>query len=66
MYTKGRLITVQGHPEFNGEIVADITQSRYEQGLFTQQDYDDAMSRVHLPHHGAQCAYVFIKFLLHG
>lgn len=47
LYVRDLLISVQGHPEFNGEIVTQITQSRYDQGLFDQALYDDAMSRVH-------------------
>lgn len=44
LYVQNRLISVQGHPEFDGAIVAAIAQSRYDMGLFDQELYDDAMS----------------------
>ena len=44
LYVKSKLITVQGHPEFNGDIVADIAKSRFDLGLFDKELYEDAMS----------------------
>lgn len=44
LYVKDKLITVQGHPEFNGDIVADIANSRFDLGLFDKELYEDAMS----------------------
>lgn len=82
LYVQNRLISVQGHPEFDGAIVAAIAQSRYDMGLFDQELYDDAMSkfryrrctdiadfrigRVYHPHHGSHIGYIFVKFLLNG
>ena len=64
MYVKNRLVTVQGHPEFNCDIVSEITQRRHDQGIFTAQMYDDAMSRVDKPHDGVVVGAAFIRFLL--
>jgi len=44
LYVKDKLITVQGHPEFNGDIVANIAKSRFDLGLFDKDLYEDAMS----------------------
>ena len=64
MYAKNRLITVQGHPEFNGEIVDEICTRRHGQGIFNDAEYKEAMSRVYKNHDGTQVAAAFIKFLL--
>ena len=64
MYVKNRLITVQGHPEFNTEIVEQITQRRYEQGIFDKAVHDDAMGRVKKQHDGVAVSAAFLRFLL--
>lgn len=64
MYVKNKLITVQGHPEFNDFIVSEITQRRYDQGVFEKAVYEDAMSRVHKHHDGVAIAAAFLRFLL--
>ena len=64
MFAKNRLITVQGHPEFNAEIVGEITRRRYDQGIFDKAQYDDAMSRVKINHDGVVVAAAFLRFLL--
>lgn len=64
MYVPQRLIAVQGHPEFNGEITAMISEARYAQGIFAQKDYDDAMGRVYGKHDGDAVAAAFVRFML--
>ena len=64
MYVKNKLISVQGHPEFNEDIVSQIAQRRYDQGIFDKAAYDDAMSRVRKHHDGVAVAAAFLKFLL--
>ena len=66
MYIKDRLITVQGHPEFDGGVVAEIAKSRYELGLFDLTLYEDAMSRVYDRHDGVLVANTFVNFLIGG
>ncbi len=64
MYIPKRVISVQGHPEFNAEIVTEIAQRRHAQGIFDETLYEDAMSRVNGKHDGDAVAAAFIRFLL--
>ncbi|KAF2217343.1 hypothetical protein CERZMDRAFT_109087 [Cercospora zeae-maydis SCOH1-5] len=64
MYIKNRLITVQGHPEFNGDIVAELLDSRHEKGIFDDAMYKDGMDRVRLHHDGVTIGAAFLRFLL--
>jgi GMP synthase-like glutamine amidotransferase len=64
MYAKGKFITVQGHPEFNGEIVSEILGARHSQKIFNDEQYADAMDRVENRHDGIAVAKGFLRFLL--
>ncbi|EOD46747.1 hypothetical protein GTA08_BOTSDO09427 [Neofusicoccum parvum] len=64
MYAKGRLITVQGHPEFNEKIMVVILGARREQGIFDEELYKDSMGRAPLPHDGVVISQAFLRFLL--
>ncbi|KAK4574650.1 hypothetical protein LTR86_001491 [Recurvomyces mirabilis] len=64
MYEKGRLITVQGHPEFNGDIVEELLISRHEKGIFPDGVYEDGMKRVRERHDGVPVGAAFLRFLL--
>ncbi|KAL1953312.1 hypothetical protein VTO42DRAFT_3019 [Malbranchea cinnamomea] len=63
MYSPRRFITVQGHPEFNEEIVREIIQVRRETGVFSQEVYEAGMETVANEHDGLALARTFIKFL---
>lgn len=63
MYLKGRLIAVQGHPEFNGDIESELLQRRRNQGIFNDEQYEEGMSRVRNPHDGVKVAAAFLRFL---
>lgn len=64
MYEKKRLITVQGHPEFNGDIVSELLDSRHEKGIFDDGTYKDGMERVRKHHDGVAVAAAFIRFMM--
>lgn len=64
MYKKGKFITVQGHPEFNQQIVSEIAKNRYAQGIFSDDLYQDAIARVANRHDGVVVAQAFLRFLL--
>ncbi|KAI9709600.1 MAG: hypothetical protein M1828_002408 [Chrysothrix sp. TS-e1954] len=64
MYAKNRLMTVQGHPEFNEQIMRELLESRHFQGIFDDKLYDDAMSRVANHHDGVIVGAAFLRFLL--
>lgn len=64
MYSAKQLITVQGHPEFNGDVVSELLQRRHDQGIFDNEMYNEGMSRVRKTHDGVAIGAVFLKFLL--
>jgi len=66
MYIRNRLITVQGHPEFNEEIVRELLEVRHKQGIFDDETFEDAMQRVGNGHDGFVVAEAFLRFLLEG
>jgi GMP synthase-like glutamine amidotransferase len=64
MYQKGKLISVQGHPEFHEGIVSRLVKMRNEQGIFEDEQARDALSRVGNKHDGVVIAKAFLRFLL--
>lgn len=64
MYAKKRLLTVQGHPEFSNEIVAELLEMRHKQGIFNDKVYEDGIARVGKDHDGVAVAMAFLRFLL--
>lgn len=64
MYIAKRLITVQGHPEFNEDIMREILKARHTSGLFGKEMYDDTTNRADRYHDGVLVAQAFLKFLL--
>ena len=64
MYIPRRVITVQGHPEFNEEITTEILQSRHHMGIFDDETYNAALKRVVQPHDGLVVSKAFLRFLL--
>lgn len=64
MYKKGKLISVQGHPEFTEEIVSYLVKMRNEQGIFNDQQARDALERVGNAHDGVVIAKAFLRFLM--
>lgn len=66
MLVRGRLITVQGHPEFTGDIVEELLEARHTQGILDDGTFEDAMGRVRREHDGVIVAGAFLKFLLDG
>lgn len=64
MFVPGRLLTVQGHPEFTEEILVEILEVRHEQGVFGDEIYEEAMARVGKKHDGLMVGQKFIEFLL--
>ncbi|KAL2140175.1 hypothetical protein VTI28DRAFT_4191 [Corynascus sepedonium] len=59
----GRVITVQGHPEFTEDIMDELLELRHKTGLFTDELYQDGKARNGDHHDGVYMAQVFLKFL---
>jgi GMP synthase-like glutamine amidotransferase len=64
MYKKGHFITVQGHPEFNEEIVTELLRARHAMGIFSDDEFEKFMLLAAKPHDGVVVASAFIEFLL--
>lgn len=64
MYVPKRLITVQGHPEFNEDIVRELLVARHGSGIFDDKMFEDAIGRVDKLQDGVVVAQAFLKFLL--
>ncbi|KAI1339477.1 putative class I glutamine amidotransferase [Xylariaceae sp. FL0016] len=63
MYIPGRMISVQGHPEFTEEMVREILEMRKYGGILGDDIYEDGMSRVADKQDGVAVAQVFMRFL---
>jgi GMP synthase-like glutamine amidotransferase len=64
MYEKGRLITVQGHPEFTSEIMEEILNTRVKLGILTPEVFNDGMNRLEDHDDGVIVGQAFLRFLL--
>ncbi|QKX58420.1 uncharacterized protein TRUGW13939_05542 [Talaromyces rugulosus] len=64
MYIPRKLITVQGHPEFNTEIMSAILDRRKQLGIFSDAAYKEALSRATNAHDGVTVGAAFLRFLL--
>jgi len=64
MYIAKELITVQGHPEFNEEIVTEILDARHATGILDDETYKEALGRTSNPHDGLAVSKAFLRFLL--
>lgn len=64
MYKKGKLISVQGHPEFHEAFVDYLVKMRNKQGIFNDAEAQDALNRVGNHHDGVPIAKAFLRFLL--
>ncbi|EHK98421.1 putative glutamine amidotransferase-like protein C13C5.04 [Glarea lozoyensis 74030] len=64
MYIEKRIITVQGHPEFTGEIMRTLMKLRHEMGLFNKAEYEESIERADKYQDGVIVAEAFLKFLL--
>ncbi|KAK3318172.1 class I glutamine amidotransferase-like protein [Apodospora peruviana] len=59
----GKVITVQGHPEFTSYIMNELLESRKAQGLFTPEIFESGMERNVDDQDGLVVARGFVKFL---
>lgn len=66
MYSPGKYISVQGHPEFTQELISEVLYNRHKQGIFSDELYEDAVKRAGLDHDGVAIARGFLRFLRSG
>ncbi|KAI0204795.1 putative class I glutamine amidotransferase [Astrocystis sublimbata] len=63
MYIPGRMISVQGHPEFTEEMVREILDMRKYGGIVGDDIYEDGVGRVANKQDGVAVAQAFLRFL---
>ncbi|KJZ78539.1 hypothetical protein HIM_01930 [Hirsutella minnesotensis 3608] len=66
IYSPGRYLCVQGHPEFTGEIISEILFNRHTVGIFSDEVYEDGMRRASVPHDGVLVGKAILKFMREG
>ena len=64
LYSPGRLLSVQGHPEFNEGIMSFILEARHDNGIFGDELYNDGLSRAGDHQDGRLIARTMAKFML--
>ena len=64
VYVARCLMTLQGHPEFDSEIVREVAIRRHETGAIDDAILEDAIARMDMPHDGVVVAQAFLRFLL--
>ncbi|CAG8907511.1 unnamed protein product [Penicillium egyptiacum] len=64
LYLPKRVLSVQGHPEYNEGIMSCLLEARHENGLFDDELYNDGLSRVGDSHDGWLIAKVIARFIL--
>lgn len=67
MYLKGKVFSVQGHPEFDEFIISEIMKKRHSQGTYGEGPcgdavFNDGMARAPLQHDGALVASIICQF----
>ncbi|KFA64877.1 hypothetical protein S40285_02863 [Stachybotrys chlorohalonatus IBT 40285] len=65
-YAPGRYLTVQGHPEFNEEIITEILRNRHAAGIFPDDVFADAITRAPVRHDGVAVGRAFLRFFFKG
>lgn len=63
MLVPGKVITVQGHPEFTEGIVREILESRHDSKIISDELYKSGIDRVANEHDGLTIARAFLKFM---
>lgn len=62
-FIPGKVITVQGHPEFTEPIMKEILDLRHEAGILSDALYKSGIERVADEHDGVAIAQAFLRFI---
>ncbi|KAK9453313.1 class I glutamine amidotransferase-like protein [Dipodascopsis uninucleata] len=62
-FVGGRLLTFQGHPEFNKDVTVSLVNDLLKNGKITSAEAEDAISRAQLKNHGNLAGKAIIRFL---
>lgn len=63
-FRSGKLLTLQAHPEFNGEIMRQLLEVSDDLGFEDRTLWEHAMKRSQVPHDGELVAEVAINFVM--
>ena len=63
MVIPGRLLSVQGHPEFDRKIVEILLDNRVKQGIIPENVYSEAYPRASSDHDGLLVAKSILSFI---
>ena len=63
LYQSGRVLTLQGHPEFDQFMIERAASSRAEQGILSKEVAADGIARAGLPHDGDVAARAMYRFI---
>lgn len=64
LYLPNRVLSVQGHPEYNEAIMSCLLEARHENGMFDDELYNDGLSRMGDSHDGWLIAKVIARFIV--
>lgn len=64
LYLPNKVLSVQGHPEYNEGIMSCVLEARHESGVFDDELYNNGLSRAGNPHDGELIGYTMAKFIL--
>ncbi|KAL7947721.1 class I glutamine amidotransferase-like protein [Trichoderma barbatum] len=65
LYKPGRVLSFQGHPEFDGPINSEIIVVDHEQSnAFSEEAFQDAIERINRPHDGVHLSSRMMEFFL--
>jgi GMP synthase-like glutamine amidotransferase len=62
-YAQGQFLALQGHPEYVGEVVKRMVQTRHSQGIFNDELAQSALSRVDSQNDGPILAKAIVRFI---
>lgn len=63
LHQPGRILTLQGHPEFDRFMVERAASSRAQQGILSNEVAADGIARAGLPHDGDVVARAMYQFI---
>jgi GMP synthase (glutamine-hydrolysing) len=64
LYIPKRILTVQGHPEYNEFVETKLLEVRHSQGIFDDALFADGMSRVGNKHDGGVVSQAIWRMIL--
>ena len=63
-FRAGKLLTLQAHPEFDGEIMRLLLEATDELGFEDRTLWESAMQRSQMPHDGGLVAGAVVRFVM--